>query len=366
MAIVIVGTGSYLPGRVVTNQDLLDCVDLSRFDARRSGPYPQWVSTVMGFEQRRWAGENQATSDLALEASRQALADAGLAASDIDLIVVTTATPDMKTPNTASILQGKLGAGGCSLAFDVNSACSGFIYGLHIAEAMMAHFRRYRYALVVGAEKTSGITDIRHYITGATFGDGAGAVVLASSGARGYGILSSYARSDGDKGSWAMVPAGGSALPITPHNCQEIYDGGLHCFQLQAQDIKDFAIEKLGEATAQVLERRGVTLAEVDFMLPHQAGRRIVEGAARALGLPRAKILSNYQKYGNTSQASIPILLHENRGLFKDGDKLVLAGVGGGFGWGAVLYAWRDPARAAALARRRRSVGAGAGRGAGD
>ncbi len=353
MGNLIVGTGSYVPSRVVTNQDLLAYVDLSRFDAVSGGPYPQWVSRVMGFEERRWAGEDQATSDLACEASRRALADAGLEAGDIDLILVTTTTPDKKTPNTASILQDKLGATGRSLAFDVNTACSGFIYGLHIADAMLAHHPAYRHALVVAADKATSATDMRHYITGATFGDGAGAVVLARSRARGRGILASQAASDGQKQLWVEVPAGGSALPITPDNCQEVYERGLHCFQLQTKDIKDFAIGKVEETTRGVLAQRGLGLEDIDYLLPHQAGRRILEGAQRRLGLPADKVLSNYQKYGNTTQASIAILLDENRHLFRDGDHLVLVGVGGGFGWGAVLYAWRDPARAAALARRR-------------
>ncbi|MFH1034460.1 MAG: ketoacyl-ACP synthase III [Pseudomonadota bacterium] len=349
---MIVGTGSYLPSRVVSNEDLLAHVDLSRYDAARSGPYPQWVARVMGFEERRWAAPEQATSDLAYEASRRALADAGLDAGDLDLIVVTTATPDKKTPNTASILQGKLGAGGRSLALDVNAACSGFVYGLHVAEAMLSHFPQYRLALVVGADKSTSVTDHRHYISGATFGDGAGAVVLARVGSRSHGILASYACSDGGKADYAEIPAGGSALPITCDNCRQVYDQGLHCFQLKARKIRKFAIEKVEESARRVLEAKGLGTADVSYLLPHQAGRRILEGVALSMGLPLEKVLSNYQKYANTSQASIPILLDENRRLFKDGDNLVLAGVGGGFGWGAVLYAWRDPAKAAAQARR--------------
>lgn len=351
MGALIIGTGSHVPSRVVTNQDLLEYVDLSSYD-QRSGPYPEWVSRVMGFEERRWATAGQATSDLAYEAARQALDDAGLPARDIDLIVVTTATPDKKTPNTASILQDKLGAAGCSLAFDVNVACSGFVFGLHIAEAMLAHHPAYRHALVVGAEKASTITDARHYITGATFGDGAGAVVLARTSSRRHGILSSYAWSDGGKGHWAEVPAGGSALPITVENCEEIHQKGWHCFQLMAQDIKQFAVDKVVEAAQRVLAMRGLSADDIAYVLPHQPGRRILDGVAQALDLAPHKVLTNYQRYGNTSQASIPILLDENKHLFRQGDHLVLAGVGGGFGWGAVLYRWPDMGRARRQARR--------------
>lgn len=359
MGAVIIGTGSYVPGRVVTNQDLLEFVDLSNYDAQRSGPYPEWVSRVMGFEERRWAADGQATSDLAVEAARRALDDAGLSARQIDLIVVTTATPDKKTPNTASILQSKLGAGGCSLAFDVSVACSGFVYGLHIAEAMLAHHRAYRHALVVGAEKATSATDFRHYITGATFGDGAGAVVLARSASRTHGILASHALSDGDKGHWAEVPAGGSALPITRHNCEEVFQKGWHCFQLMAQDIRNYAVDKVSMATRQVLAMAGLGLSDVAYVLPHQPGRRILDGVAQVLNISTHQVLTNYQRYGNTSQASIPILLDENKHLFGRGDHLVLAGVGGGFGWGAVLYRWPDLARARRQARRTARDGVG-------
>ncbi|MBI5523711.1 MAG: ketoacyl-ACP synthase III [Desulfarculus sp.] len=352
MGALIIGTGSYVPSRVVTNQDLLEYVDLGNFDQRRSGPYPQWVSKVMGFEERRWAADGQATSDLAYQAARRALDDAGLPARQIDLIVVTTATPDKKTPSTASILQSKLGAGGCSLAFDIGVACSGFVYGLHIAEAMLTHHRAYRHALVVSAEKATSATDIRHYITGATFGDGAGAVVLARSASRAYGILASYATSDGDKEQWVQVPAGGSALPITRQNCEEIFQKGWHCFQLMAQEVKGYAVARVVEAVHRVLAMGGLGLEDVAYLLPHQPGRRILDGVAQALNLPPHQALTNYQRYGNTSQASIPILLDENKHLFRRGDHLVLAGVGGGFGWGAVLYRWGGMAGARRPARR--------------
>ncbi len=352
MGALIIGTGSYVPSRVVTNQDLLQFVDLSGYDAGHSGPYPDWVRKVMGFEQRRWAAADQATSDLALEAARRALAEADLSPRDIDLIIVTTTTPDRKVPNTASILQHKLGAGGYSMAFDISTACSGFVYGLHVAEAMLAHHRDYHYALLVSAEKSTTIMDTRDYITGATFGDGAGAVVLAKSADDAHGILCSYARSDGDKEHWVEVPAGGSALPITNDNWAEIHRAGWHCLQLKAHDVKDFAVAKIVEAVGIVLGQAGLGLADVAYVLPHQPGRRILEEASKALGLPYGKVLANYQRYGNTSQASIPILLDENRGLFRTGDHLVLAGVGAAFGWGAVLYRWRDLAEAAWLGRR--------------
>ncbi|CAO0821808.1 Ketoacyl-ACP synthase III [Desulfarculales bacterium] len=319
MSNLIMGTSSYVPARVVTNQNLLAHVDLNRFDSSLSDPYPQWGARVMDFEERRWVDERQAPSDLGHEAARRVLADASLDAGDSDFILVTTITSNKKTPNTASILQDKLGAGGRSLAL---------------------------------ADNATSVTDFRHYTTSATFGDGADARVLSRPDLRTYGILGSYANSDGAKGALAEVPAGGSTLSITCHNCQEVYDQGLQCFQLQARDIKDFAIEKVREATAWVLKRQRLALDDVAYVLPHQAGRRILEGVPQAMGLASSKVLSNYQKYGNISQASIPILLDENRGLFREGDKLVLTGEGVGFGWGAMLYTWRKPACAAMRARR--------------
>jgi 3-oxoacyl-[acyl-carrier-protein] synthase-3 len=340
VATIITGTGSCLPGTIVTNQDLLAWVDLSGFDEGRSGPYPQWVSRTMGFEERRWAGQDQATSDLALEAASEALGEAGLTPRDIGLLIVSTCTPDKKVPNTASLVQGKLKAGNCSLAFDVGSACSGFVFALHVAEAMMNQHACYKHALVVAAEKVTSIVNKEDFITCATFGDGAGAVVLSRSEAQGCGILGSYARSDGGLADLVEVPAGGSALPITRENVAEVYAQGWHGVKLEAQKLKGEAIARLVDAAQTVLRDRGLSPKDINYWLPHQAGKIIVEGVAEALGLSRETILTNYQRYGNTSQASIPMLLHENRRLFKPGDLIMMLAMGGGLGWGSVLYQW--------------------------
>ena len=342
MGNIIVGTGSYLPSTIVTNQDLLAFVDLSQFDTERSGPYDQWVSRTMGFEERRWAGDDQATSDLAHGAAMQALEQAKLTPQDIGMIIVSTTTPDRKMPNTASILQGKLGAGGCSLAFDVGSACSGFVFALHIADAMMKQYAGYEHVLVVGAEKGTSVIDRRHYITGPTFGDGAGAVVLSRSATPGWGILGSYARSDGEKADLVYVPAGGSALPIGPGNIEDVYAQGLQGIKLDPPRLKLAAIEKLVDAAQNVLNDQGLTPKDIAYWLPHQGGKRIVEGTVKALGLAEERVLTNFRRYGNTSQASIPILLHEHRHLFRPGDLIMMFAMGSGLGWGAVLYQWRE------------------------
>jgi len=347
MGHVIIGTGSYVPEKVVRNEDLLEYVNLSEYDEKRGGPYPDFVERVMGFKERRIAADNQATSDLAYEAAKIALDTAGLNAIDLDLIIVSTASADKKAPNTASILQSKLGAGECSFAFDVGAACPGFVWGLHIADSMMNGYEAYNYALVIGAEKMSSIVDKRHYITSPTFGDGAGAVVLkkASNDLNLYGLLSSYAKSDGERGNFLDVPSGGSFMPITPENASEIYEKGLFGLQMKAHATKEFAIHKLEEATRYVLRREGLSVDDISWFLPHQASGPFIRGAVNALGLPDEKVLTNLEKYANTSQASTPILLHENRNRFKIGDLLAIASMGGGLGWGASLYRWFDYAQ---------------------
>lgn len=342
MGNLIIGTGSYVPEKVVTNEDLLRHVDLSKFDEKKSGPYPVWVKNIMGFEERRIASPNQATSDLAFEASIRALDNANISAKDIDLIILSTSTPDKKAPNTASILQAKLGVGSGSAAFDILHACPGFVFGLHTADAIINNGDKYQNVLVVGAEKMSSIVDFRNYITGATFGDGAGAVVLRKSDKHLYGILSSYIKSDGKRGELLDIPAGGTFMPITPDNIEEVYDKGLHCLQMSAKEVKGFATQKLEEAVRYVLRKESLGVEDICYVLPHQASSRFIANAVHALGLSDDRVLKNYYKYGNTSQASIPILLDENKALFKNRDLLILAAMGGGLGWGALIYSWFD------------------------
>ncbi|MFZ2958220.1 MAG: beta-ketoacyl-ACP synthase 3 [Candidatus Ozemobacteraceae bacterium] len=335
----IIGTGSYLPENRISNDDLAKVVDLSDYDEMRGGPYPQWVERVMGFKFRYRAAPNQATSDLALEAAEKALASAGISALDLDLIIVTTATPDKKGPNTASILQAKLHASEkACFAFDLNAACPGFVYALHVADSLMKN-GKYRLALVVAADKMSTIVDQENYITAATFSDAAGAVVLNYSSAE-SGILEAFARSDGGKGGLLDVPAGGSSLPITLENCAEIYRKKLHCITMNSHGTKNFAVEKLCESVSAVLGTPPKSLMDISYFLFHQAGKGIIEECKKNLNLETEKVLINYDRYANSSLASIPILLDENHHLFKPGNLILLAAMGGGLGWGSVLYRW--------------------------
>ncbi|MDD2714922.1 MAG: beta-ketoacyl-ACP synthase 3 [Candidatus Wallbacteria bacterium] len=336
----IIGIGSYLPLKTLNNEELEQTVDLSGYDEKKGGPYGKWVERVMGFKNRHIASDIEATSDLALEASRKALQEAGIQPEDLDLIIVTTATPDKKGPNTASILQSKLNAGNNSWAFDVNAACPGFVYALFVADSLMKSDPSFKHVLVAAAEKMSTIVDRSDYITGATFSDGAGAVVLERSESEESGILGCYARSDGEKGELLDVPAGGSSMPITPENCKDIYKNKMHCLKMHSHVVKEFAVEKLMESTNAVLRKHCLGYADISYFLPHQAGKSIINKSSEAMGLSEDKVLTNYSTVGNASMASIPILMDGNKSLFKKGDNLLLAAMGGGLGWGAVLYRW--------------------------
>ncbi|MDD5092350.1 MAG: 3-oxoacyl-ACP synthase, partial [Candidatus Wallbacteria bacterium] len=250
----IIGTGSYLPERIVSNEELERTVDLSGYVGKNGEKYAQWVERVMGFKFRHVADDKTTTSDMALHASNKALTNAAISADDLDLIIVVTSTPDKKTPNTASILQSKLGQIEKSWAFDINAACPGFIYGMSVADALMKANPAIRYTLVAASEKMSSIIDRSNFITSPTFGDGAGAVIMAPSGDQ-SGIIEYYARSNGRMGELLDIPAGGSLLPITPENCRFIYDKKLNCLTVKTGELKCFASEKIVESVKYVCRK---------------------------------------------------------------------------------------------------------------
>jgi 3-oxoacyl-[acyl-carrier-protein] synthase-3 len=316
----ITGTGSYLPPRRLTNADLV--AELASQGVETSD---HWIVERTGIRARHFAGNGVFSSDLGLEASKNALAAAGVAAEDIDLIIVATSTPDMVFPSTAAILQHKLGIAGCP-AFDVQAVCSGFVYALTVADAMIQTGSASK-ALVVGAEVFSRILDFKDRTTCVLFGDGAGAVVLEAS--RTPGILASDLHADGKHVGILCVPghvSGGQIL-------------GDPLLKMDGQAVFKLAVGVLEESARAVLAKAGKTEADIDWLVPHQANIRIMRSTAKKLALPMNKVVVTVDQHGNTSAASIPLALDSavRSGQIKKGETVMLEGVGGGFTWGAVL-----------------------------
>lgn len=314
----IAGTGSYLPKKVLTNLDLERSVDTT----------DEWIFTRTGIRQRHVAADDETTSDLALNASRRAIEAAGITPQDIGLIVVATTTPDMVFPGTACILQSKLGIKG-SPAFDVQAVCSGFVYGLSIADQFMKS-GQYEYILVVGAEIYSRILDWKDRGTCVLFGDGAGAVVLKKSTAP--GILSSHLHADGSYAEILSVPGtvcGGGV-------------SGRPLLQMEGNTVFKFAVKVLGEVAEEALAANNLQKSDIDWLVPHQANIRIIQATAKKLGLSMEKVVTTLEHHANTSAASVPLALDEavRDGRIRAGQHVLLEAVGGGFTWGAVLIKW--------------------------
>ena len=309
----IAGTGSYLPERVVTNAEFAARLDTN--DA--------WIRERTGIERRHIAEKSQASSDLALQASKRALQAADVTADELDLIVVATSTPDYVFPSTACLLQAKLGVKG-SAAFDVQAVCSGFVYGLATADSFIRS-GQYKKALVVGAEVFSRILDWNDRGTCVLFGDGAGTVVLVSS--EKPGIHASVLRADGSHAGMLSVPGNvcGGAVVGSPF------------LQMNGQAVFKFAVKVLEESARETVAAAGMQLSDIDWLIPHQANVRILDATARKLGLPPEKLVVTVDHHGNTSAASVPLALDEfvRAGKIRRGQRLLLQGVGGGFTWGS-------------------------------
>ncbi|WP_287924166.1 beta-ketoacyl-ACP synthase III [Diaphorobacter sp.] len=316
----ITGTGSYLPPHRVTNDDLV--AQLAQQGIETSD---EWIVERTGIRARHFADRDVTSSDLALEASRRALEAAGCQAQDLDLVIVATSTPDMVFPSTACILQNKLGANGCP-AFDVQAVCSGFVYALTVADAMIRSGGARR-ALVVGSEVFSRILDFNDRTTCVLFGDGAGAVVLEASEAP--GILASDLHADGSHVGILCVPG-------------NVYGGqilGDPLLKMDGQAVFKLAVGVLEKAARATLDKAGMTDADIDWLIPHQANIRIMQSTARKLKLSMDKVVVTVDQHGNTSAASIPLALDHGvrNGQVQPGQTVLLEGVGGGFTWGAVL-----------------------------
>ena len=316
----ITGTGSYLPPRRLSNDDL--AAELATQGVETTS---QWIVERTGILARHFAAPDVTCSDLALEASKNALAAAGVQASEIDLIIVATSTPDMVFPSSACILQNKLGIAGCP-AFDMQAVCSGFVYALTVADAMIKTGTATK-ALVVGAEVFSRILDFSDHTTCVLFGDGAGAVVLEASSTP--GILASDLHADGKHVGILCVPGNVSGGKVV----------GDALLKMDGQAVFKLAVGVLESAARATLAKANLTDADIDWLIPHQANIRIMQSTAKKLKLPLEKLIVTVDQHGNTSAASIPLALDASvrSGKIKKGDTLMLEGVGGGFTWGAVL-----------------------------
>ncbi len=326
--VTIAGTGSYVPEKVLSNADLERMVDTS----------DEWITSRTGIKERRLAADGQATSDLATAAAKRAMEDAGVSAEELDLIIVATISPDAFFPATACYVQKNIGATN-AMCFDISAACSGFLYAIQVARHFINTGNR-RTALVIGAEKLSSMVDWEDRNTCVLFGDGAGAAVLRrdDSGDAGRKVISASLGSDGRMTDILHVPGGGSAMPITHDNA----DQKLNTIRMQGREVYKNAVNAMRRAAEDALQRGGLTAADVDMLIPHQANKRIIEAIGERMGIPAEKTFINLDKYGNTSAAAVAIALDEanKTGAIKDGDNVVLVAFGAGLTWASTLVKW--------------------------
>lgn len=334
----VTGWGMSVPTRIMTNHDIAQIVDTS----------DEWIVSRTGIRERHIADKSESTSTLAAQAAFRALDQTDLHATDLDLIIVATATPDHLFPATACLVQDRLGAVNAG-AFDLSAACSGFIFGVSLASNAI-QTGAIENALVIGSETLSKFINWEDRGTCILFGDGAGAFVLEASEQAG-GLLSSVIRSDGSGGSLLSIPAGGSRMPAT----METVHREQHFIHMNGREVFRFATRVMADATREVLERANLELDDLQIIIPHQANRRIIEAAARGLDLPIERFMVNLDRYGNTSSASIPIAVCEaiEQGRIEPGDKLVMVGFGAGLTWGALALQWSEVQRAVPPIRKR-------------
>jgi 3-oxoacyl-[acyl-carrier-protein] synthase-3 len=323
--IKITGTGFYVPDKVLTNLDLEKMVDTS----------DEWITSRTGIKERRIVSDDQATSDLSIEASRMALENAGLKAKDIDLIIVATSSPDTILPSTGCWVQKGLGAGNIP-AFDISAGCTGWIYGMIVAEGMILNGAHKR-ILLIGSETLTKITNWKDRNTCVLFGDAGSAVVLEESDDE-SGMLSSYWGADGNLGELLYMPGGGTRIPASIESVTQ----DLHSIHMKGNDVFKHAVKRMGEASLGALESAGLKKDDIDYLIPHQANIRIINATGRRLKVPAEKVYTNIHKYGNVSVASIPLGLHElwEEGKLKKGTIVLMVAFGAGFTWAAVAYRW--------------------------
>jgi 3-oxoacyl-[acyl-carrier-protein] synthase-3 len=326
-SIIIEGTGSYLPERIVTNDEMARIVETS----------DEWIQTRTGICERHFAAEGENTSHLASAAARLAIENAGIDPTEIDLILVATMTPDMPFPSTACLVQSQLNLPQC-IAFDIQAACSGFVYALNIASSMLRS-GNYNKALVIGAEKLSGILDFEDRTTCVLFGDGAGAAILSRSDVPGIGILGGIGGADGSNPELLCQPAGGSAIPPNSDSIATRQ----HFLKMNGKEIFKQAVRVMEQASTDLLTKLELQTSDIDLVIPHQANLRIIDALTKRLEIPEDSVFINLQKYGNTSAASVGIALDEARrsGRLKSGDQSLLVAFGAGLTWGASMVKWQ-------------------------
>ncbi len=320
----ITAVGGYVPDYILTNKELEQMVDTN----------DEWIRSRTGISERRiLKGEGKATSDLAVPAVQEILTKKNMVANDIECIIVATVTPDMVFPATANVVADKLG---CTSAFgfDINAACSGFLYALTTGAAFIES-GRYKNVVVVGADKMSAIIDYTDRNTCVLFGDGAGAVLLEKS-TDGNGVLDSLLKSDGKGRHFLHMKAGGSAKPASI----ETVMAKEHYAYQEGQSVFKFAVKGMADVSAELLERNNLTGDDIAWLVPHQANLRIIDATANRMGLPKEKVMINIEKYGNTTAATIPLCLWEWQSQLHKGDNIILAAFGGGFTWGATWVKW--------------------------
>jgi 3-oxoacyl-[acyl-carrier-protein] synthase-3 len=321
----IAGVGSYVPERVLTNADLERMVSTS----------DEWIVTRTGIRERRIAAEDEFTSDMATAAARRAMAQAGIPADQLDLIIVATVTPDMPFPSTACLVQHKLGATHAA-AFDLEAACSGFIYGLEVGQQFIMS-RTYDTVLVIGADKLSTITDWKDRNTCVLFGDGAGAAVMQNR-PNSHGLLTAVMGADGSKSNLLSLPGGGSRCPATLASV----DARMHYLRMEGREVFKNAVNAMLTAAREAMARCELDITQLKLVIPHQANRRIIDALGERLGARPDQIFANVHKYGNTSAASVAIALDEavQSGAIQRGDLAMMVAFGGGLTWGAAIVEW--------------------------
>jgi len=320
---VLAGSGYYLPQRRLTNQELEKTVDTT----------DDWIVSRTGIRERRIAGDGETTAQMAVAAARGALAEASLKPTDLDAIIVATVTPDLRLPSTACLVQAELGAGHCA-AFDLVAACSGFVYGMAIADLLVRH-GQYKHVLLIGSETLSRITDYTDRGSCILFGDGAGAAVFSRDPDPGRGLLYHRLAADGTGWEFITVPAGGTRLPASEQTLKD----RLHFMKMRGRDVYKFAVVRMQDLIQDAMTQCKLTADQVKLIVPHQVNQRIIDSAVEKLHFPPDKVYVNIDRFGNTSAASVPIALHEarQRGLIVPGDTVIMVAFGAGLTWASAV-----------------------------